>query len=340
MREYEPLEWIRLGIPAIDLVMGSGIPRGRSVEVTGEPSAAKSAFGYAAIAAFQRAGGKCVLIDSEAKAERSFVERFGVSFDDLAFSRGANIKKVAQIFGRVAQMADPAVPTLIVWDSLAATPGSEELEEQVSDKEYTGEKAMRARYLSATFRAVSNELTEKKVTLLVINQLRTKFNFMGHSSMEAPGGKAPKYHSAVRLLMKDIGKIKAKDTDVVIGITVLVKNIKNQCAPPFRYSTVRFRFDTGFDMYSGLDELLIRHKRVLDKAGWLAFKDKTFRAGDIERIITEMPDLISPLTTVIDSEESVQDTASSVEPRKEPEASLANDEGGKGAEEGGEGGEA
>jgi len=319
MREYEPLEWIRTGIPAIDLVIGSGIPRGRAVEITGEPSAAKSALGYAIIAAFQRAGGKCVLIDSEAKAERSFVERFGVNFGDLAFSRGANIKKVCQIFGRVAQMADPAVPALIVWDSLAATPGAEELELHVSEKEFTGEKAARARYLSAAFRAVCNELTNKKVTLIVINQLRTKFNFMGHSSMEAPGGKAPKYHAAVRLLMKDIGKIQAKDTDVIIGITALVKNIKNQCSQPFRHCTVRFRFDTGFDMYSGLDELLIRHKRIADKAGWLAFGDKTFRSGDIERIITEIPDLVAPLTHVVESEDSAQDTASSVEGRKEPE---------------------
>jgi len=50
-------------------VIGAGIPRGRMIEVMGENSTAKSAFGYHAIGAFQRAGGKCILIDSEAKAD-------------------------------------------------------------------------------------------------------------------------------------------------------------------------------------------------------------------------------------------------------------------------------
>lgn len=286
------------------------------IEVVGQPSSAKSAFGYTAIGAFQRAGGKCILIDSEQKADRSFIERLGVNFDDLSYSRGGSIKEVIQIIGRVAQMADPKVPVLVVWDSIAATPGSEELELHTSDKEFTGEKAARARYLSAAFRAVCNDLARKKVTLLAINQLRTKFNFMGSVSEEAPGGKAPKYHAAVRLYMRETGKIKHRDSDIIVGIMVQVKAIKNACAPPFRHSTVRFKFDTGFDLYSGLDELLLRHRRIEQKAGWLCYKDRTFRAGDIERIITEIPDLIAPLSNTIERDEP-QDMSSTVHPKQD-----------------------
>lgn len=301
LKEYEPIEWVRSGIPAVDLVIGAGLPRGRFIEIVGEPSTSKSAFGYAVIAAFQRAGGKCVLIDSEAKAERSFVERFGVNFEDLSYSKGASIKEVVQLLGRVAQMADPALPVLVIWDSIAATRGAEELDLHVSDKEFTGEKAARARYLSAAFRALCGDLARKKVTFIAVNQLRTKFNFMGSVSMEAPGGKAPKYHAAVRIQMKDIGKIKHQDVDVVVGMKVLFKAIKNSCSSPFRYTTLTFKFDTGYDMYSGLDELLIRHRRVEQKAGWLSYAGKTFRPGDLERIVAEVPEIIAPINGVLET---------------------------------------
>lgn len=317
IKEYEPIEWVRTGIPAVDLAIGAGIPRGRFVEIVGEPAATKSAFGYSVIAAFQRNGGKCVLIDSEAKADRAFIERFGVVFDDISYSKGSTIKDVIQIIGRVAQLADPSIPVLVVWDSIAATPGAEELELHISDKEFMGEKAARARYLSAAFRAVCNELARKKVTLLAINQLRTKFNFMGSVSLEAPGGKAPKYHAAVRIHMKDIGKIKDDDTGVITGLKVSFRVIKNACSAPFREAVLRFKFDTGFDMYSGLDELLLRHRRITQKAGWLCYRGRTFRPGDLERIITEIPDIVSPLTCTIESSDGAltEDTSSSSEPR-------------------------
>lgn len=320
IKEYEPIEWIRTGIPAIDLVIGSGIPRGRLIEIVGEPSTTKSAFGYTTIAAFQRAGGKCILIDSEAKADRNFIERFGVDFNDMSYSKGGTIKEVIQIIGRVSQMADPAVPVLIVWDSIAATPGAEELELHISDKEFTGEKAARARYLSAAFRATCNDLARKKVTLIAINQLRTKFNFMGSVSMEAPGGKAPKYHAAVRIKMKDIGKIKHDDTGVITGIKVVFQAIKNACSAPFREAVLRFNFDSGFDLYSGLDELLLRHRRIEQKAGWLAYQGKTFRAGDLERIITEVPDIVAPLNGVMEIPGVGSASSSSSAPSADPES--------------------
>lgn len=234
-----------------------------------------------------------------------------MDFDALSYSKGSSFKEVIQIIGRVAQMADPATPALIVWDSIAATPGAEELEFHVSDAEYKGDMAVRARYLSAAFRACCNDLAKKKVTLLAINQLRTKFNFMGAVSMEAPGGKAPKYHAAVRIKMKDVGKIKDDTTGVVKGIKVSFSVIKNSCSPPFREATLRFMFDTGFDIYAGLDELLLRHRRIEKKGGWLSYQGKVFRPGDLERIITEVPDIVSPIHGAVEGSDGASSSSSS-----------------------------
>jgi len=301
-RQYLPIEWIRLGIPAIDLVIGAGIPRGRLIEVIGEHSTAKSAFGYSAIAAFQRAGAECVLIDSEQKADKSFIERLGVDWSKLTYSAGETLKTCIHMLGKIAQLADPEKPVLVVWDSIASTPGAWEMAEHMDEKkDFTGEKASRARYLSAALRAVLGELARKKVTIIAINQLRTKFNFMGHSSLESPGGKAPKFHSGVRIRMREKGKIKHKARDIVTGIQLEVEVIKSAVAPPYRKCYVKFYFETGFAAYSGLDELLLRHGRIHQKAGWLQYGERTFRGGEIERLIGEMPGLIDPLSGTLDS---------------------------------------
>ena len=332
-QDYQPIEWVRSGVAAIDLVIGGGIPRGRFIEVVGEPSTAKSAYVYTVIGAFQRAGAECVLIDSEAKADKEFVERLGVNFEKLHYAKGATIDECIRLLGNVAKMADPKQPVLVVWDSLASTPGAWEMEQHMDEKkEFTGEKASRARLFSAAFRAVLGDLTRKQVTFIGVNQLRTKFNFMGSTSMEAPGGKAIKYHSALRLMMRMRGRVKHKTHDVVTGMLVECEAIKNTLAAPFRKCQVRLDFATGFAMYSGLDELLLRHGRIQQKAGWLVYKDKTFRAGDLERVITEMPDLLDPLNSVIGDNVAPIDLSSgeakegSTEPATETAAAAENED--------------
>ena len=298
-------------------MIGGGIPRGRFIEVMGEPSTAKSAFGYTVIGAFQRAGAECLLIDSEAKADRVFMERLGIDFTKLHYSRGEDLQKCVQMLKNVAEMSDPKNPVLIVWDSIASTPGAWEADAHSDEKDFTGEKASRARYLSAALRAFAGKLSRKMVTFIGINQLRTQFNFMGSTSLTTPGGKAPKFTAAVRLMMRMKGRVKHRTHDVVTGMLVDVEAAKNTLAAPFRHCQVRLNFDTGFAPYSGLDELLLRHGRIQQKGGWLLYKDKSFHAGDIERIITEVPDLIAPLTTSVGDEQAALDLSSSTEPKEE-----------------------
>jgi len=303
MHDYKPVEWIRSGIPAVDLIIGAGIPRGRFVEVVGDPATAKSTFGYMAIGAFQRAGGQCILLDSEQKTDRGFAEKMGVDWNNLGYSIGQNIYQCIKIIGQVSRMADHKIPTLIVWDSIASTPGADELDEILKEEGMGSEKALRARELSKGFRATLGECAQKGVTLLGINQLRMKLNFRGMTTLDAPGGRAGKYHASVRLIMRNKGKIRDKVRDVIIGIAVECDNLKNTCAPPFRRATLRFHFDSGFVPFSGLDELLLRHGRLIQKAGWLEYRGKAFRAADLERIITEIPDILDPIRGTIEQHE-------------------------------------
>lgn len=302
MHDYRPIEWIRTGIAAIDLVVGQGLPRGRFIEVLGDPATAKSAFVYATIGAFQRSGGQCILLDTEGKTDRVFAEKLGVEWDKLGYPKVQDMNECTRILAKVAKMADPSVPTLVCWDSLAATRGVDELEDAASKDGLGNEPGQRAKAFSAVFRAVLGELTHKGVTLLATNQVRVNFNFRsGYTTLESTGGKAIKFHAAVRLMMKPRGRIRSKDRDLVTGMVVECECIKNTMAAPFKKASIHFKFDTGFARYSGLDELLLRHGRLVQKAGWLCFKDKHFRGADLERVASEMPDLLDPIVGVIET---------------------------------------
>jgi len=324
MHDYRPIEWIRTGIAAIDLIVGQGIPRGRFVEVLGDPATAKSAFVYVAIGAFQRAGGQCILLDTETKTDRSFAEKLGVDWDRLGYPKVQDINECTRILAKVSRMADPEVPMLVAWDSLASTRGVDELDAAESKDGMGSERGQRAKAFSAVFRATLGDLCQKGVTLLATNQLRTNFNFMsGYTTLESTGGKAIKYHAAVRLMLKPRGRIRAKDRDLITGMVVECEAIKNTMSAPFKKASVHFKFDSGFVRYSGLDELLLRHGRLVQKAGWLCFKDRHFRASEIDQVMAEIPEILDPIAGVFETPAVTAEPASQAP--EEPQAVTEGD---------------
>lgn len=299
MQEYKHPKYIRTGIHAIDMILYDGIPCGRYIECLGDPSTTKSAFCYSAIAAFQRAGGMALLIDPESKTDQSFAEKMGVNFKTLGYSVGEALESVIKLLGRIAQTADPDVPTLVVLDSLAATPLVEELDEEFDAGK--PEMAKRARVISASFRAILGQLHRKNVAFIGVNQLR--MNIGGTFAFkDSPGGRAPKYHASARLMFKKENLISSPTTGVVSGILVEVEAIKNALGPPFRHATLRFKFDTGFDPYSGLKELLIRHGRLTVEEGspMMKFGDYAFKDHEWERVVLEHPEILRPIKNVMD----------------------------------------
>lgn len=185
---------------------------------------------------------------------------------------------------------------VVVHNSIAATPGADELEEATSDAGMPPEKASRARALSGSLRATLMELSRNGVTLVGINQLRVTMNFWsGNSGKDSPGGRAIKYHAAVRLIFKPRGRMVDRTKGVITGQAIEVEAIKNNCSRPFRKAELKFRFAEGFVPYSGLDELLLRHRRITKVAGWLQYKGQKFRAEELESIAGEHPELLAPI---------------------------------------------
>lgn len=303
LHDWSPTEYIRIGIPALDLVLGQGIPRGRMMEVVGEPATAKSAFALTAAAAFQRSGGIAIYLDSEQKTDRDFAIRLGVDWGKIRYYQVESIEELQKILGRTAKTAPPGLPVVVIVDSLAGTPGADELGDLLSEGGAKATEGLaRARKFSTTFRTALHALSKRNVTLLCVNQLRVKINMFGPSGTEPPGGKAPKFHSTIRLMFRAKEKIASmRNRDVIVGQMIEVETLKNTCAPPFRKAKLVFKFDSGFEPYSGFKEFLLRYGRISEEGNVLVYKGRKFRGAELPAIIAEMPELLAPLNGTIET---------------------------------------
>lgn len=263
----------------------------------GEPKTAKTAFVLTVCGAFQRTGGEAVYLDCEHKLEKSFAEKLGVDWSKIHYERPDNIQELGKILGRIGETAPSKTPIIVVADGIASLPGAEELVDLLSDEGLSATEGLhRAKGLTQAFRTTLLKLSNRNVTLIAINQLRVKINPFGPSGKAEVGGVHLKYSSALSLMFRTKQKISRKgNRELIVGEWIEVEVVKNTFAPPHRKAKVEFKYDTGFSPYPGFKEFLLTYGRLVERAGFLVFKDRKFRTEELPVVCTEMPELLAPI---------------------------------------------
>lgn len=75
------------GIPELDTILGSGLPKGRIIEIFGPESSGKTTLALHAIAQAQQAGGTAAFIDTEHALDPDYAKALGVDIDKLLVSQ-------------------------------------------------------------------------------------------------------------------------------------------------------------------------------------------------------------------------------------------------------------
>jgi len=247
---------------------GGGMPVRRLVELTGNTSAGKSLVANQVLINTQKMGGIPILFDEENSTDISLLVKMGLKVGKEAEKAGVH-KLVYVSAGTVEKVFDTIESTIkkirelgskdfitIVWDSIAATPSTEELEGSFDKEGYGTAKALA---ISKAMRKVTQFIGREDVLLLFTNQLRSNIGVSFGDKWTAPGGNAVPFHSSVRVRLTKITDIK-KD-DIVIGVTVQAQTKKNKIAPPQRKCTFDIYFDKGIDDESSwLDNLVLKGK--------------------------------------------------------------------------------
>ncbi len=284
--------FVPTGSKLLDFVMTNrsdgGWPVGKISEITALEGTGKSLLAMTACANAQKMGGLVIYIDTENAVNTDFAQRIGLDLNNNFIWMCPNtmedvFKSIFSIIHRLeeAEKKTKDLPykfVFLVWDSVASTPTSKELNEENPDPQAT--IGLKARILSKNITSLIKTAGKKKIGFLFINQLRMKIGAMPlEDPYIAPGGKAIPFYSSLRLRILNKGKIKVKDDTV--GIAVRAKCLKTRFCGPYRECVFPLYFSHGIDDWESIiDELVLRNIIRTKNAGtkgkqfWLKSDDE------------------------------------------------------------------
>lgn len=230
---------IPTGCFAIDRLLGcGGLPRGRIIEMYGEPASGKSATSLYFMSQIQKSGGSCVLIDAEYAFNSEFATSIGVDVSKLFVAQPATLEEAMDTVR--AFIATNSID-LIVVDSVAALVPKREVEGEEMLKDSVADQA---RLMNKALRILTGEVARSKTVVIFINHLKEKIGIFWGEKTTTPGGKALKFYASVRLAVSKGEKLLGPK-DAQIGNVVKVNATKNKVGFPYRKGEFQLFYATG-----------------------------------------------------------------------------------------------
>lgn len=248
LNDADPLsqvsEVIPTGINALDrYVLGvGGFPCRRIVEVFSGPDVGKTSLGFAALAAAQRMEAFALFLHTEDTLQKERMDTFGVDRGNILLGEPKHLEGCLEWLDVAMGALPKDRPSLFVFDSLAATPTAEELK---SGLRKWSKDDYRAKLMSYACRVMKRMVVERRVSLVIINQERTKRGVMFGSPTTTPGGDSVKFLASIRLQLWSGATFKAGGR--LAGKDVTIKAVKNKLSFPLLKTKLRLRFNSGWD---------------------------------------------------------------------------------------------
>ena len=116
---------ISTGCKAFDFLLQGGIPSGLITEFVGDFSTGKSLLGLQICRECINSGGIAILIDSENSINKAWATGvLKVDSSKLIYYVASNLEKTYEFLFDAVQKFRKKTPSVIVWDSIAATPAA------------------------------------------------------------------------------------------------------------------------------------------------------------------------------------------------------------------------
>jgi recombination protein RecA len=280
--ESEVRNVIPTGISVVDNVLCAdlgGLPCGRVTELYGPAGVGKTSFVQQAMAGVQREGGVAIYNDDEKSLDMERIKLFGLNLDDcLVLQPNSAEASITGMVVAINALPDGGPPSLLVWDSIAASVPQKELDGEIGDANI----GVKGRLMSQAMRTLVPLAMRKQVALLFVNQIRMKIGVRFGDPEITTGGEALKFAVSLKIRLGS-GK------PYVVGRTALAKDVpfvvrKSRFSPPGSRVAVRLNFARGWDeVWSTLD--YAKHLGLTEKKarGWNAY------LGALEALEWEVP---------------------------------------------------
>lgn len=236
--ESVKVESLSTGIMKLDWAIGiGGFPKGRVIEMHGQPSSGKTTICLQIIKNYQDQGIVCAFVDAEHTLDIDFCESIGVDMSKLIVVKP---EYGEEAFDVITKLINSKQVGFIVVDSISAMVPKSRLEAD------TGTQAIgaQARMIANELPKIISPLDKTGCILVFINQLRV--NIMGgqYNPYTTPGGMSLRHYCSVRLKVASTTRINQGDTQ--IGSKVTVEVVKNKVGKPNEKIELTLMFDSGF----------------------------------------------------------------------------------------------
>ena len=262
---------IPTGSLGLDIGLGiGGLPKGRVIEIYGPESSGKTTLALHVVAEAQKQGGTCAFIDVEHALDPVYARKLGVNIDELLISQPDTGEQSLEITDTLVRSG--AIDVLVV-DSVAALFPQAELEWEMGDTHV----GLQARLMSQALRKLTGSISRSNCMVIFINQIRMKIGVMFGSPETTSGGNALKFYASVRLDIRRIGQIKAKDE--IVGNQTRVKVVKNKVAPPFKVIEFDIMYGEGISKTGEILDLGVKAEIVEKSGSWYSYDSQRIGQG-------------------------------------------------------------
>lgn len=259
------------GSLGLDIGLGiGGLPKGRVIEIYGPESSGKTTLALHVVAEAQKQGGTCAFIDVEHALDPVYARKLGVNIDELLISQPDTGEQSLEITDTLVRSG--AIDVLVV-DSVAALVPQAELEGEMGDTHV----GLQARLMSQALRKLTGSISRSNCMVIFINQIRMKIGVMFGSPETTSGGNALKFYASVRLDIRRIGQIKAKDE--IVGNQTRVKVVKNKVAPPFKVIEFDIMYGEGISKTGEILDLGVKAEIVEKSGSWYSYDSQRIGQG-------------------------------------------------------------
>jgi len=307
-RPREVVDGISTGSLALDIALGgTGLPRGRVVEVFGPESSGKTTLTLSVVANAQRAGGAAAFVDAEHALDPTYAHKLGVDVENLILSQPDTGEQALEI---TEMLVRSNAFSVIVIDSVAALVPRAEIEGEMGDTHV----GLQARLMSQALRKLTGAIAKGGCCVIFINQIREKVGVFFGSPETTTGGRALKFYSSVRCDIRRIGSIKSGDE--VMGARSRVTVVKNKMAPPFRKAEFDILYNRGINRVGEIIDMAVDRNIVSKSGSWLSYGDQRLGQGreKVAEFLRENPAILTELEAKV---------RTAYLPRSEPAAPAA-----------------